>query len=224
MLHVCSMLVAHWVLQPVAASAAAFSVLMNSCQQEQSLSKLYPPPVDCARDGRAVLDPHCRLASRLSLIPGSPGDPGSHQSLLPCSGTAGQALPGKGPAALAPGLAPCPPGSSCLVLCPGCRLGLPWALRWHQGAQPTAVQGLPLETSQALVSHCPPELLVGPSPSHWLWAVMVVVCAPRDSWTLSSPSCAAWWHPLQSVLCNASSLSLSLSPQQWLCSTARPSI
>lgn len=55
---------------------------------------------------------------------------------------------------------------------------VPWlparpALRWHQAAQPVAVQGLPRQTPWALVSHHPPELLVGPSPSCGLswWCV-----------------------------------------------------
>lgn len=104
---------------------AAFSVLIpNSCQlEQQSLSKLYPPPTDYARDGRTVFDPHCWLVFWLSLSPGSPGDPGCQQSWLPCQGTAGQALPVKGPAALAPCQAPALQGAAGWC----CALAASWA-------------------------------------------------------------------------------------------------
>lgn len=132
MLNAYSMLVVYCVLQPVVSSAAVFSVLIqNSRQQEQqSLSKLNPPPMDYARDGRAVSDPDCSLASWLSLSPVSAGAPGSQHSVaLP--GHCRAALPGTGPAALAL------PGS-----CPSGAAGSCCALRWHQGAQPAAVHGL----------------------------------------------------------------------------------
>lgn len=137
----------------------------NLCQQEQqSWSKLYPPPMDCARDGRAVFDPRCRLASWLSLSPGSPGDPSSQQSLLPCRSTA---FPDKGPAVLASCPAPRPSESKQL---PGAVSWLPAGLALSPAVAPGSpacgCPGPSLINPRALVSHHSPELLVGPSPSH----------------------------------------------------------
>lgn len=141
----------------------------------------------------------------LTLIPGSALALAHLEIWIPAEPAAfpGHCWPGpswRGPCSPGTLLAPCPSGAagSC------CALAASWACPqpWGGTREPSLGWALPLWTPQALVSHLSHEglLLVGPSPSHWLWALMVVVCAPRDSGTVLG-------SPVPSLLCSAPSLS-----------------